>query len=57
VKSYENLDVAMIRALVGAAARRGLGVLGHVPAQLRHEQAMLPDSQHFFGVAEPADLT
>jgi len=56
VKAYENLEPATIRALVDAAARRGLGVLGHVPTQLRHEQALLPDSQHFFGVPLPEDL-
>jgi hypothetical protein len=57
VKSYENLDVATIRAVLDEASRRGLGVLGHVPTQLRHEEARLPDSQHFFGVPRPADLS
>ncbi|MGW4517920.1 amidohydrolase family protein [Streptomyces sp. NPDC004393] len=56
IKSYEGLDTCDIAALVTAAERRGLGVLGHVPATLRHEQALLPDAQHLFGVPDPADL-
>jgi hypothetical protein len=30
VKSYENLDVERVTALIAAARREGLGVLGHV---------------------------
>jgi cytosine/adenosine deaminase-related metal-dependent hydrolase len=56
IKSYEGLGVADIAALVAAADRRGLGVMGHVPTTLRHEQALLPDTQHLFGVPDPADL-
>jgi cytosine/adenosine deaminase-related metal-dependent hydrolase len=56
IKSYENLDVARVRALVEAAQRAGLGVMGHVPVKLAFEQAMLPDNQHFFGVPSPQDL-
>jgi cytosine/adenosine deaminase-related metal-dependent hydrolase len=56
IKSYEGLDAADIAALVSAAERRGLGVMGHVPTTLRHEQALLPDTQHLFGVPDPADL-
>ncbi|MFI0806890.1 amidohydrolase family protein [Streptomyces echinatus] len=57
IKSYEGLDPEDIAALVAAADKRGLGVIGHVPSQLRHEQALLPDTQHFFGVPDPADLS
>ena len=53
VKSYENLDEQRIRALVAAAERAGLQVMGHVPSRLRLEDARLPDSQHFFGVPRP----
>jgi cytosine/adenosine deaminase-related metal-dependent hydrolase len=56
IKSYEGLDADDIAALVAAAERRGLGVMGHVPTTLRHEQALLPDAQHLFGVPDPADL-
>ncbi|MCF3131399.1 amidohydrolase family protein [Streptomyces olivochromogenes] len=56
IKSYEGLDTADIAALVSAAERRGLGVMGHVPTSLRHEQSLLPDAQHLFGVADPGDL-
>jgi hypothetical protein len=56
VKSYENLDVARVRALVTAAQRAGLGVMGHVPVKLTFEQALLPDTQHYFGIPSPQDL-
>ena len=56
VKSYENLDVMRVRTLVAAAQRAGLGVMGHVPVKLTFEQAMLPDTQHYFGVPSPQDL-
>jgi hypothetical protein len=56
VKSYENLDVVRVRALVAAAQRAGLGVMGHVPVKLTFEQALLPDTQHYFGIPSPQDL-
>ena len=56
VKSYENLDVARVRALIAAAQGAGLGVMGHVPVKLTFEQALLPDTQHYFGVPLPQDL-
>jgi hypothetical protein len=56
IKLYENLTVEMIRALVDAAQRCGLGALGHVPTALGFETACLPDAQHFFGVPPPASL-
>ena len=56
VKSYENLDLPRIDALKQAAADAGLGVLGHVPYRLGHEEALLPDSQHLLGVAPPSSV-
>jgi hypothetical protein len=56
VKSYENLDAERVHALVGAARRAGLGVMGHVPTKLAFEEALLPDGQHYFGVPAPKDL-
>jgi cytosine/adenosine deaminase-related metal-dependent hydrolase len=56
VKSYENLDVPQIAALRRAAPTHGLGVMGHVPYGLGHEQALLPDAQHFLGVPPPRSV-
>ncbi|MFR9768326.1 amidohydrolase family protein [Nocardia sp. SC052] len=56
VKSYENLDVPRIVALKAAARAAGMGVLGHVPYGLGHEDAQLPDGQHLFGMAPPASI-
>lgn len=56
VKSYENLDSPRVRALIEAARRAGLGVMGHVPTKLAFEEALLPDAQHYFGVPLPTDL-
>jgi len=55
-KSYENLDVPRIEALKQAAREAGVGVLGHVPYGLGHEEALLPDSQHLMGVAPPSSI-
>lgn len=56
MKLYENLTLDMIRALVDAASRYRLRVLGHVPTPIAYETARLPDAQHFFGVAPPDSL-
>jgi Amidohydrolase family len=56
VKSYENLDVPRIEALKRAAGEAGMGVLGHVPYGLGHEEALLPDTQHLMGVAPPSSI-
>jgi hypothetical protein len=56
VKAYENLDPPRLRALVDAAERGGMGVLGHVPTKLSIEEAAIPDSQHLWGVAPPKSL-
>lgn len=56
VKSYENLDPPRIDALKQAAGEAGMGVLGHVPYGLGHEQALLPDTQHLMGVAPPGSI-
>jgi imidazolonepropionase-like amidohydrolase len=56
VKAYEDLTVADLRALEAAAKKNGLQMLGHVPTQLSYEQALVPETQHFMGVAPPASL-
>lgn len=56
VKSYENLDLPRVEALKQAAREAGMGVLGHVPYGLGHEEALLPDSQHLMGVAPPSSI-
>ncbi|WP_167881135.1 amidohydrolase family protein [Leptospira gomenensis] len=56
IKSYENLTVPMIRALVKSAQERNLTVLGHVPFGLTYEEASIPDVQHFFGVPRPDSI-
>lgn len=50
IKSYENLTKNQISELVRAAKSHNLQVIGHVPEGLTLEEAMLPDTQHFFGV-------
>ena len=57
VKAYEGLDRSSIRALVDAASREGLPVVGHVPHELAYEDALIPEPQHFFGVPPPDELT
>jgi imidazolonepropionase-like amidohydrolase len=56
VKSYDELELAEIRAVQAAADRHGLAMIGHVPAALAYEEALVPDVQHFFGVPEPRSL-
>jgi hypothetical protein len=56
VKAYENLDRPRIEALIGAAREAGLQVMGHVPTTMAMEEALLPDSQHLFGVPDPTTL-
>src|SRR5262249_3813939 len=56
VKSYENLDLPRLDALKQAARDAGMGVLGHVPYGLGHEEALLPDAQHLLGVAPPTSI-
>lgn len=56
VKSYDNLDIAMIRAVEEAAEAEGLGVLGHIPHDLAYEEALIRDVQHFLGVPRPETL-
>jgi hypothetical protein len=56
IKSYENLDAERVQSLVAAARRAGLGVMGHVPTKLSFEEALLPDTQHYFGIPSPHDL-
>ena len=54
IKAYDGLSGSQIRALVEAADRRSMPVLGHVPDHLDYEEAGLPDVQHFFGVPPAA---
>jgi imidazolonepropionase-like amidohydrolase len=52
IKSYEHLGVDIIAAIKKAATSEDMQVIGHVPQGLLIEQALLPDTQHFFGVQE-----
>jgi Amidohydrolase family len=36
--------------------KAGIGVFGHVPYGLGHEEALLPDTQHLMGVAPPGSI-
>lgn len=56
IKAYEGLTPELIRAVVSAAEKRGMHVIGHVPADLTLEEAGVPDVQHFFGVPKPDTL-
>lgn len=56
VKAYDELTVEEIRAVKAAAEQHGLPVIGHVPARLGYEEALLPEVQHLFGVPEPQNL-
>jgi Amidohydrolase family len=56
LKFYEGLTEPMIRALEQACARRGLKMMGHVPAGMRYEDARIAEVQHFFGVPLPQTL-
>ena len=56
VKAYEDLTVKQIRALQTAAEKYGLPMLGHVPTGLGYEEALVPDTQHLFGVPKPRSL-
>ncbi|AOP34677.1 hypothetical protein A0128_12930 [Leptospira tipperaryensis] len=56
IKSYENLSVSMIRALVETANKEGLPVIGHVPYGMTYEESKIPDVQHFFGIPRPQSL-
>ncbi|MBM9500401.1 amidohydrolase family protein [Leptospira sp. 201903071] len=56
IKSYENLNVSMIKALVETANKEGLPVIGHVPFGMTYEESGIPDVQHFFGIPRPGSL-
>ncbi|TGK23346.1 hypothetical protein EHO98_05460 [Leptospira stimsonii] len=56
IKSYENLSVPMIRAIVETANKEGLPVIGHVPYGMTYEESNIPDVQHFFGIPRPQTL-
>ena len=56
VKSYEEMTVPEIRALVAAAEARGMPVLSHVPYGLGYEEALLPGVEHLLGIPPPESL-
>ena len=56
VKAYDGLDRPRLRALLDAAERRRLPVMGHVPFGMVFEEAGLPDTQHLMGVARPEQI-
>jgi imidazolonepropionase-like amidohydrolase len=56
LKSYDNLSIEMLRALDRACAREGLQIMGHVPAALSYEEALVAEVQHFFGCPRPQTL-
>jgi Amidohydrolase family len=56
MKFHDGLTEPMIRALEHAAAKHGLKIMGHVPADLSYEEAKIAEVQHFFGVPEPSTL-
>ena len=55
MKLYDGLSRPLIDALVEAAEREGLRLLGHVPSALAYEEAGVPEVQHFFGVPGRTD--
>ena len=56
VKSYDELSLEQIQELKQAARAAGIRLLGHVPAQLAYEQALLPEVTHLLGVPEVRHL-
>ena len=56
IKAYDELSLEQIRAVKAAGEQYGLPVLGHVPAALGYEEALLPEVQHLLGVPEPQNL-
>ncbi len=56
IKSYDHLSQEEINALKNAANAVQLPVMGHVPESLRYEEAVIPDTQHLFGVPLPENL-
>ena len=55
VKAYNGLDAAGLAAVRDEAGKRGLPVIGHVPARVPYEDARLDDAQHLIGVSPPWD--
>lgn len=56
IKSYDDLSLATMRALVAAGTRHGVRVLGHLPLNVAYEDSPLPEIQHLHGVVRPRDL-
>lgn len=51
IKAYNRLDAETLVAIREAAHEKGLPVIGHVPARVPYEQALLDDAQHLVGAA------
>ena len=56
IKSYDDLTVAEIDAVLDAARNSGLPVIGHVPTAVAYEDSNVSDVQHLHGVVPPAAL-
>ena len=56
IKSYDGLSPAQIKELVAAADAQDIPVMGHVPGNLRYEEAGVPEIQHLYGVPLPEHL-
>ena len=57
LKAYDGLTLPMVDALREATRKHGLSMVGHVPEGLTYEQALIPDTQHLMGVADPRAQT
>lgn len=57
IKAYEGLTPELTAALIEAADKSGLDVIGHVPVEYTLEQSGIIDIQHFFGVQPPMSLS
>jgi imidazolonepropionase-like amidohydrolase len=51
IKAYTRLDAPTLAAIREAAHAKGLPVIGHVPARVPYEEALLDDAQHLIGAA------
>ncbi len=56
VKGYDELTLADIEALRKASRSHGLPFIGHVPAALGYEEALMPEVQHLLGISKRGDL-
>ncbi len=54
VKAYDELSPEVLKALVAAASRAEIPLVGHVPRRVDFSSAGLDDAQHLRGVPPPA---